>query len=91
MVIRYETPARKTLEKLRDKLGGIGKLAVALGTADRSQVGRWLSGDSRPNPKHHTEIRVLARKHGVIGKYDDLDWLTEDEKRGAADVRGAGQ
>lgn len=76
---KFDTPARRKLAKLVDKLGGATALSARLGKdlVDRSQISRWCAGDSRPGDMAQAAIVRIDRAEGGDGVFD---WLTGDEK-----------
>jgi hypothetical protein len=92
MAVHFDTPARHKLIALKNKLpAGASELARRLNAEaedgsrssafrkiDHSQVSRWLSGKSRPDPIIRPAIERLAEQVGIDGSFD---WMTLEESR----------
>jgi len=76
---KFDTPARRKLLKLVEKVGGPTALGSLLGkgTIDRSQISRWCAGDSRPGDLAQAAIAHVASEMGIEGPFE---WLTREEK-----------
>ena len=58
------TNMRGAWKALADALGGVGKLADALGR-NRSTIERWASGERVPPVEVQAAVGELAARHGV--------------------------